>query len=300
MRLRRAVRRDQLRVFGLKLLEPLDKPVVFEVGNLRSRLDVVFPIVPRDHLTEPGNFRRMRWATWLSPSTTHHTRRLPRKTRARRGGDGESGTRTSTARPPCCGTDGADSVGRTRPYRVQRNARGPLRQPRRPPRARTVRAHGHGHVSGCGHPDATTKKRIEKLGAASFGPIRQHIRQFSAPSASTGAALICSQWTIFINYLQSPWLPIVPQPAMEGRQASWKARRQAKKTPSLEQNCQSGYTANDPTRSPATELLRCEKRTPGQRLPAPYQPPPRRPKPPLSPRSYRRMTRRTVRDTPLL
>ena len=34
--------------------------------------------------------------------------------------------------------------------------------------------------------------RMEKLGALSSGPIRQRMRQLTAPSVSTGAASICS------------------------------------------------------------------------------------------------------------
>ncbi len=52
----RAVRRDQLGMLGLQLLQPLDEPIILEIADLRCRLDVVLPVVIADFLAEPGNF----------------------------------------------------------------------------------------------------------------------------------------------------------------------------------------------------------------------------------------------------
>ena len=61
--LRGAVGRDQLGMVGFELLEPLDEPIVLGVGNLRRRLDVVFPVVAADFLAKPGDFRGGGWMT---------------------------------------------------------------------------------------------------------------------------------------------------------------------------------------------------------------------------------------------
>jgi hypothetical protein len=41
---------------GLELFQPLDEFVVFEVGNFRGGLDIVFPIVAGDFLAKPIDF----------------------------------------------------------------------------------------------------------------------------------------------------------------------------------------------------------------------------------------------------
>ena len=46
--LRRAVRRDQLRMLGLELLQPLQQPVVLPIADLRRRLDVILGVVTAD------------------------------------------------------------------------------------------------------------------------------------------------------------------------------------------------------------------------------------------------------------
>ena len=50
--LRGAVRRDQLRMLGLDLLQLLEQAVELAVGNLRFGLDVVFLVVVIDELPE--------------------------------------------------------------------------------------------------------------------------------------------------------------------------------------------------------------------------------------------------------
>ena len=50
--LRGAVGRDQLRMLRFKRLEPLHQPIVFEIADLRRRLDVVFLIVMANLLAE--------------------------------------------------------------------------------------------------------------------------------------------------------------------------------------------------------------------------------------------------------
>ena len=65
--LRGAVGRDQLGMLGLELLEPLHQPVVLEVGDLRRRLDVVFPVVVADFLAEPGDFGGRNFGHFAAP-----------------------------------------------------------------------------------------------------------------------------------------------------------------------------------------------------------------------------------------
>ena len=54
--LRGAVGRDQLGMLGFELFQLLDEPVVIGIGDLRGRLDVVFPVVAADFVAKPGDF----------------------------------------------------------------------------------------------------------------------------------------------------------------------------------------------------------------------------------------------------
>ena len=53
---RGAVRRNQLGMLGLQLFQPLDQPIVLEIGYLRGGSHVIQIIVTPDFLAKPGDF----------------------------------------------------------------------------------------------------------------------------------------------------------------------------------------------------------------------------------------------------
>ena len=120
-----------------------------------------------------------------------------------------------------CSWFGRHEDGHARPQRVLPIA---LHHYARCPPTRTPHARGRGRVSAFGRRGPPRTAAWKSSGAASSGPIRQRMRQFTAPSVSTGTASICSQWTTFMAVsirdevsavgvaVQLPLQRIVPSP----------------------------------------------------------------------------------------
>ncbi len=264
--LRGAVGRDQLGMLGFELLEPLDEPVVLAVGDFRGRLDVVLPVVVADFLAEPGDFRGgrsedmadsadalsaiSRQAAFLRmqlivTSSIRRSRRRRRKSRGRRAADAESGTETSACPGRCCGTGAAGSGGtKTATPGRKGCSRSPSSTTPVPSSTNTSCSWAWA-CFGVWPPGATSNCRIEKLGAASSGPIRQRMRQPDGPFGIDGSGF--DLFTMDDFHGNSPF-------------SAWTRRLNE----SFDPGCL--FYHNDRA-----------KKTPRQRLPAPSRPPPRKP-----------------------